>query len=542
MIVDATGKLHDITKGAFDTFGMTHEGLFDPDFAGLMKGSFNDGVKKILSKAGLAGKALESWGESGWMQTVKQIVSNIGTESLAGELVAAGVGGAIGGPMGSAIGIAIEVGGVVAKSVWEIYKREMHFSNVSYAPGQWVGIDNGEVPAITNIHNVLENLWKRRLMGMGLSSDRPQIEQGEGVAFKESLSTGFIIGEGQENGTVQVFNFLSGREETKNHTEITDLDKGHAAQMDSDPIWSEIRLLHFEEREQSRLEGTLNTDPGSEVFFHGEAYMVVKSNGEQMLVENKQTCVQHWATADELIPGRRVHNNSWNYQDGGKVAGGFGGSEATLVQGGYIWIPPEVHIVEKHPSVKRQLACIYELHGHIVKAFAAIDGAPVRIPDDDPGLRPVSDELNGFLNQSREFTPFKDACVRGQDVARLAAGKNADVTLLCLGITPLDQNTEARPDWREKARTALGEQKQKRRADLEKHRVACVGKNQSLVDIHDTADEARELGGEAQDVVFDDMISIHSDTFKGQTEKEASSSMMMLGLAGGAAGLLFFLR
>ena len=92
MITDASGKLHDITKGAFDTFGMTHEGLFDPDFAGLMKGSFNDGVKKILSKAGLAGKALESWGESGWMQTVKQIVSNIGTESLAGELVAAGVG------------------------------------------------------------------------------------------------------------------------------------------------------------------------------------------------------------------------------------------------------------------------------------------------------------------------------------------------------------------------------------------------------------------------------------------------------------------
>ena len=69
MITDASGKFHDISKEAFDTFGMTHQGKWDPDFSKLMDGSFNDGVKSILGKAGLAGKALQSWGESGWKDT-----------------------------------------------------------------------------------------------------------------------------------------------------------------------------------------------------------------------------------------------------------------------------------------------------------------------------------------------------------------------------------------------------------------------------------------------------------------------------------------
>jgi hypothetical protein len=262
-----------------------------------------------------------------------------------------------------------------------------------------------------------------------------------------------------------------------------------------------------------------------------------------MLIENRHTGVQHWTTTDELVPGRRVHNNSWNYQNG-KVAGDFAGTEASLVQGGYVWIAPQSHVLAKHSSIKRQLACIYELQGNSVRVFAAIDGRPVTVQDSDGSLRPVSDKLNNFLNQSKEFLMFKAAAVRGQDVERVAAGKHRDVTLLCLGISPLDQDTEAKPNWREKSRSWVEEKRKSRYKDLvQRGQAAVVGQNQTLVDKMDAADEMRELGGQPQAQILDDLLSHGSYELVSppQTEKQGSSSMVMLGLVG-AGAMLFFLR
>jgi hypothetical protein len=366
----------------------------------------------------------------------------------------------------------------------------------------------------------------------------------QGIPFKESMSTGFVIGHGEKTGEVQVFNFLKGQEETLNANEVTPLTQSHSLQMDNNEVWSEIRLLHFEEREQTRLEGPISTDPGSVVFFRDEQCTVVRSQGTMMLIENRHTGVQHWTTTDELVPGRRVHNNSWNYQNG-KVAGDFAGTEASLVQGGYVWIAPQSHVLAKHSSIKRQLACIYELQGNSVRVFAAIDGRPVTVQDSDGSLRPVSDKLNNFLNQSKEFLMFKAAAVRGQDVERVAAGKHRDVTLLCLGISPLDQDTEAKPNWREKSRSWVEEKRKARYEDLvQRGQAAVVGQNQALVDKMDAADEMRELGGQMpQAQILDDLLSHHSYGVVTTVEpdKGGSGTMVMLGLAG-AGALLFFLR
>ena len=493
MITDASGKFHDISKEAFDTFGMTHQGKWDPDFSKLMDGGFNDGVKSILGKAGLAGKALQSWGESGWKDTVKQLLTSVGTEYTE-TLVAAGVAGAVGGPVGSALGVAIEVGALIGKATWESYKEKMSKHKSNFDSGQWVVIDNGMAPAIMGAHNVLDEIkWRRRMMG-GRWPEMPIIGQGEGVPFEESMSTGFMIGEGEELGTVQVFNFLTSREETKKTNEVIGLDQDHAQTMDNNEIWSEVRLLYFKEAEQSRLEGSINTDPGAEVYLHGQACTVIKSNGPNVLVENKQTSVQHWTTSDELIPGRRVHNNTWNYTGEGRVPDSFDGVEASLYIGAFIWIGPTKRTHTKHRSTVRQLACVHELYGpDNVSVFTAVDGEWLTVSEADKDLRPVSDQLNEFLANSHEFTVFKDAVVRGQDVERLAAGKHRSVTLLCLGVTPLDDDTEARKSWRERASTYL---EHKKLEELTGQLVGTADPLYEQVVREDLADETRALEGE----------------------------------------------
>ena len=61
-ITDAAGKLHDISKSAFDTYGMKHQGRFDPGFQKLQKGGFVEGVSQpgtagVLGVHRLAGDA-----------------------------------------------------------------------------------------------------------------------------------------------------------------------------------------------------------------------------------------------------------------------------------------------------------------------------------------------------------------------------------------------------------------------------------------------------------------------------------------------------
>ena len=175
-ITDASGKLHDLSKGAFDTFGMKHEGRFDPDFGTLLKGSFNDGVKNILGKAGITKEQIESFGTSSWADTIKQVVGAVGSEAAS----AVG-GGLIGGPLGAAFGLAVEGGQIISK-----FSNKTQFDpNVGYGTGQWIAIDNGQTVVTKKMHNVLDDAWKRRRM-YGYHEPDPDVQEGEGIAFRDS--------------------------------------------------------------------------------------------------------------------------------------------------------------------------------------------------------------------------------------------------------------------------------------------------------------------------------------------------------------------
>ena len=540
-IVDAYGRLHDLSKGAFDAFGMTHGGEFDPNFGELLRGSFNDGVKSILKKNGLSIDALDSWGSGEWVETVKSFISGTAA-SLTGEygteIISATTGAIVGGPMGAALAVAIEVGGKVIRKTWDEYRAKMsQFGLTTYGPGQWVAIDNGEVPAITNVHNVLDDEnWRRRL---GAIQQRPDIVTGEGVPFKESMSVGFVIGEGQRKNTVQVFNFMKSREETKTKNEIAVLDQGHAGEMDINPVWSEIRLLYFEEDAPSRLDSDVNTDPGSEVIFEGDRYLIVQSNGTQIHIESKANGTRRWVTIDQLKAGRRPHNNSWNYQNG-EVSDGFDGSDATLFIGAFIWIRPQRHIKSKYPNVERQLACIYELEGQSVKAFTCVDGHRVLIQLYDNELRPVSDSMDQFLNHTEGFTRFKDAAVRGFDVKQLAPGKNRETTLLTLGVTPLDQQTE-KVGWREKTHSELHQRLAAHRKELRGLQTNTVGRGEEEVAINDMKEDAMRLGSKyPSDALIGDIPEGEEGEERTQTDPGSTSqTAMILGVLGVGLAIYF---
>ena len=531
-IVDAAGKLNDISKGAFDTFGLKHQGRVDPGFGKLLEGSFADGAKSILAKAGFSSDQLQTWGTTGWQETLKQVSGAVGS-----ELAATAAGAAVGGPAGVVFGFGVETGQILSG----IFRDTGPFSsNVSYSPGQWIAVDNGLTAVTHGFRDALDHIDEvdRRRLGAGVNFG-PHVDPGEGLEMRENLSIGFVLGPGEDPDTVHIFNLGKSREETKRMGHVRPLDTPQATAMDQNPVWSEIRLLRFEADLSEQLDTTVCTDPGAEVVHDGEYFMVVQANGRNVQVEHKRTHAQHWTTVDELQPGRRNHNNTWNYQRG-EVQGSFtAGEKAPLAVGDWVWLRPSADVARVFPSVEKQLACVRQLSGAMVDLHYAVDGAAVRVSSADSGLRPVSDEINAYLGSSRIFAQFKDAAVRGAETERLAAGRHRSATLLCLGVSPLDEATEKRADWRQNLHKRWHEKREAQRHIRIAAQRVTVGDG-GLAEKLDAAEELGVLAGlPHQDALEAALEPVDPDA--DPTPAGGTSPFAVLGLAGAGAAL-FFLR
>ena len=532
MITDASGKFHDISKGAFDTFGMKHGGSFDPDFASLLKVSFADGVKNILGKAGFTGEQLETFGTTSFIESIKEVATGVGA-----ELASTAAGTAMGGPIGAAFGFAVEAGQL-------IHKLDQHGSfdpDSSYGRGQWVIIDNGLSVMTKRMHNVLDMLdadWDRRRR-LVLSGDQPDIQAGSGelvgIKAEDSLSIGFYVGPAEEGEKVMVFNLLKCLDEEKLRTEVKPLGQNHATSLDNNEVWSKIRLLRFEEEmEGTYLDSEVNTDPGSEVLHNGVAFHVVSSNGPTIVIE-ADNGARHKVDISELTPGRRYHTNSHNYQ-GGKVTGSFNsGEKALLTVGDYIWVKPSNHINMQYTNIKKMLACVHLLDGVDVIFYYAVDGMQQRDKIKAKHIRGVSDEFGEYLGGVKEFILFKDAAVRGYDTERLAAGKDAMLTLVCLGFTSSGKTEKLIVHKKQHE----GDKPPFLSKPLEKlqDNVGKVGDG-GLKDRLDDAEETVKKGGNPK---VKDLAPKKETEEKGDSTGEGSSSgtgLMMLGIIG--AGVAFY--
>jgi len=450
LITDAFGKLNDISKGAFDAYSIKHQGEYDPGFSKLLEEGFHGAAKDVMKKFGVREDQLETFGTEKWTDKVIETI-----EDMTFDLVA--TGGALAteaGPLGAAVALIASTSAPFIREYWQEIKDS--FSKISpqsaYKAGQWVAIDNGKTAAIRGLHNVLddEEFNRRRMYGSGfLDGGHPNILE-EDVEFEENYSTGFYLGDGGEKDTITVFNLLSSLDEERNLREVRPLESEKAATLDNNEVWSEIRLLRFEDERTDLLRNTVVTDPGSQVIYNNLPYHVIEANSHLIRIENSNG-VQQTVDISDLKPGLRSHNNSWNYTPR-EISSFEAGEKATFSQGDFVWIPALAVISRKYDFCTRQLACIQHLEGEEWVGFTAIDGTVVSETIGSPSVRGVSDDLNEMLASSKIMQTFKDAVVRGHDVKRLAPGGRREMVQLCLGHTPLDLHTEQKkPAWRERA-------------------------------------------------------------------------------------------
>ena len=238
----------------------------------------------------------------------------------------------------------------------------------------------------------------------------------------------------------------------------------------------------------------------------------------------------------DLTPGRRAHSNSHNYQ-AGKVVGSFdAGEKAPLASGDFIWVAPLPHIAQEYTNITRQLACIQMLDGGNIIAFAAVDGTAFKIPINDKDVRPVSDTLNAYLNEDRNFQVFKEACTAGGETERLAAGKHRDLTLICLGFAGGQDKTE-KIDWREKLKVKREmDELPRARPRFTKDNVDVKGDG-GLKERLDTANEAVKKGGDPHiKTIIQDLdpeLPVSSDS------TSSGGGMIVIGVLVAGVGLYF---
>ena len=115
---------------------------------------------------------------------------------------------------------------------------------------------------------------------------------------------------------------------------------------------------------------------------------------------------------------------------------------------------------------------------------------------------------------------------------------NATLTLLCLGITPLDDyvDTTEKRNWREEAAKWT---KAWKKTHVPQGKVDDVG-DHGLKEELDLAEEALLFGETTPQEVTEEVLEDTTTKGPPQTEKSGTMSLVMIGLAG--AGILFFLR
>ena len=444
-ITDAFGKFHDISKSAFDAYSISHEGNFDPGFNKLMKEGFTKAAKDVLTRAGVSNDMLDTFGTTSWQDTVVSVIES----EMAGLVTLVGAVGAEMGPLGVAMALAVSAGAPILQSYWSNIKNSFLTTTPQdgYKNGQWISIDNGMTTAVRGLHNVLDESFldvdrRRRLhfesnVLHDLGPIQPVLEGLEiEVDNKENFSTGFYLGQGQSASTIVVYNFLTSREETQNIEKVRPLETAAASSLDNDPVWSEIRLLKFETRRERLLPSNINTDPGSEVLYNGLKNLVLQARGKEVLIENKLTGARHMVQLDMLQAGKRTHDNSWNYEN--LAPEGYSSApQPGFSSGSFVWVPPDTFTKLNNPFCTRQLACVELLEGASWQGFTAIDGTFCTFRLDNPKVRRVSDELNEMFGASHIFNNFRDAVIRGHDVARMACGKHEAAVLVSLGVSPL---------------------------------------------------------------------------------------------------------
>ena len=426
-ITDAEGHWHDLSKGAFDAFTLTHP----EDPAKLAKDLFNQPLDQIAQKVkDLAyDKATE----------YKDALSAFGGAAITAGLVnyagAETVGTLVGGPVGAVLGVGIEMG-----VEWLIDFVDDKLD--SYKQGQWVILNLGK-KAKKLVDPSHEDFYE--FLG--------DLTMDERVA---DLQVGFYIGLAAKVGQLTCYNFRSGNAIDLSSSHVQAVPEGTAKEYDLRVDLSVVRELFFAEAEGLQLNSEVPTDPGSEVIYDAESYTMVSCHGLNAIIEDVSGA-QMTVPLSDLKRGRVISNRSWYYRAEGRAGGvrdpfytdpesranfQADGDGQVIFQGQWCWFPArdetKVKFGEFFRKIKSVLCCVSYLEGGMVCVYQALDGR--KRWEDEKALVPCQEEFDAMFNNNIQFLDFREAVCKGVDVNLVKLG--ADFPGICLGFTNTGQDAK----------------------------------------------------------------------------------------------------
>ena len=470
--------------------------------------SFHTGVISVMKQAGIPDQYLhglsgQAVGSDDWLSTFKNFASAAG-DFIADTAVSGLVGYVFGPQFAPLAGQAVSS----LRGNWRDAQLKKDAAKAKLLqPGIWVYIDNGALPGGLKEYG---DSWevdtrgelRRRALAWG-----PQPE--------DHVTVGFYIAQSTTAGFVNVFNFDVFREQRVKFDNVWPVKEVDAAKLSQNPIMSKIRDLKFKDMPKPKMKSQIATDPGEEVILNDNLYHIVSTESGLALIEDEHG-QRFSVSVDKLKPGRRKHNNSWNYQKGKPFLSGFASDgAATVFSGQWVWVNARKGLIDSGHTT-HELAVVWKLEGGGAKAVLAIDGEVVSVPT----VWAVAPELaDGTLNAKKDFLRFKQTVLEGGDTKTWSVGKNN--LLVCIGRTHEAQL---------KFPTPLTPGEDVSPAPLVTEETVGDGNAKDVVDAQ--VEVQRKIGVPMQDVGGDDDFNVVSGTPEEGTESGNSlyGYLVMLGL------------
>jgi len=424
-ITDAEGHWHDLSKGAFDAFTITH-----PDQpAKIAKDLFNQPLDQIAQKV----KDLAYDKANEYKEALAAFGGAAVTAGIANYAGAEAVGTAVGGPLGAVLGVGIEMG-----VEWLIDFTDDKLD--AYKQGQWVVLDLGK--KAKKLADPDHEDFFEFLGDLTMDERVPD------------LQVGFYVGLAAAVGHLTCYNFRAGAAVDLPNHHVQAVPEAQAKQYDETIDMSVVRELFFAEAEGLQLNSDCPTDPGSEVVYDGEFYSIVSCVGLDAVIEDKDGG-QLTVPLSDLKRGRVVNNRSWYYRAEGRAGGvkeefytdpesranfqGDGDGQV-IYQGQWCWFPATVETKAAYgqlfQEIKTVLCCVSHLEGSMVCVYQALDG--LERWDQQEVMVPCQDELKSMFNNNKQFLSFREAVCQGSDVRNAKLG--VDFPGICLGFTNTGQD------------------------------------------------------------------------------------------------------
>ncbi len=396
-IADFTGKLHDVSKSAFDAIAMRDANkdlreATEPIRERLQKYLDKLGLKVDFTEPGAASKLLKNALTKVAAGYGGKVIASAGATLLGEEVVAASVAG----PIGIVLGIAAEAALVAFKS------KQDETPTGGYKPGQWVMLDNGTKTVSRKVERAIS--WGEAAM-FGDAPTRFDLE----LDREEDYSVGFVMGPGPEVSEWTCFNFKTAAEEAFHKSKVRPCDETTAEMLDNNDEMSLIREFKFLEDEEELLAGSVPTRPGSQVMLNGRPYRIVKTEGTQALIENTEGD-QIQTSMINLERGNVGSNIGYKNRNGNRVQQGFSAMPLDgIFRGMWAWVVPSLSQRVKYPKIKRSLGIVILLRTNDVKGTYALDGEIFEVGEDQ--LEPCVLETVEMLAGVKEFRDFKERAV-----------------------------------------------------------------------------------------------------------------------------------